>query len=89
MRAVVYREYGSPDVLHVEEVERPLLNDDEVLVKVHAASVNRTDCGFRQPRPFIVRFFSGLLRPKKQILSVHAAGVDRGGRRCCHGIRCR
>ena len=74
MRAVVYREYGSPDVLRVEEVERPLLNDDEVLVKVHATSVNRTDCGFRQPRPFIVRFFSGLLRPKKQILGTEFSG---------------
>ena len=47
MRAVVYDRYGPPDVLRVEEVERPVPAEDEVLVRVHATTVNRTDCGLR------------------------------------------
>ncbi len=74
MRAVVYTRYGAPDVLRVVEVERPTPENDEVLIKVHATTVNRTDCGFRHPRPFIVRFFSGLLRPKRHILGTELAG---------------
>ncbi len=74
MRAVVYERYGPPDVLHLEEVERPTPRDDEVLIRVHATTVNRTDCGFRRPRPFFVRFFSGLLRPKHHILGTELAG---------------
>jgi NADPH:quinone reductase-like Zn-dependent oxidoreductase len=74
MRAVVHDRYGPPDVLRLEEVERPVPEDDEVLVRVHATTVTRTDCGFRQPRPFFVRFFSGLLRPSHRILGSELAG---------------
>jgi NADPH:quinone reductase-like Zn-dependent oxidoreductase len=74
MRAVVHTRYGDPEVLHVAEVERPSPKDDEVLVRVRATTVNRTDCGFRDPRPFFVRFFSGLLRPKYPILGSEFAG---------------
>ena len=74
MRAVVHDRYGSPEVLHLAEVERPVPGDDDVLVKVHASTVNRTDCGFRRPRPFFVRAFSGLLRPKHRILGSEFAG---------------
>jgi NADPH:quinone reductase-like Zn-dependent oxidoreductase len=74
MRAVVYHRYGPPDVLRVVEVAQPVPADDEVLVRVHATTVNRTDCGFRRPEPFIVRFFSGLLRPKRTILGTELAG---------------
>jgi NADPH:quinone reductase-like Zn-dependent oxidoreductase len=74
MRAVVHDRYGPPDVLRLEEVERPVPKDDEVLVRVHATTVTRTDCGFRQPRPFFVRFFSGLLRPSHRILGTELAG---------------
>jgi D-arabinose 1-dehydrogenase-like Zn-dependent alcohol dehydrogenase len=74
MRAVVYDKYGAPDVLQLQEVERPVPRDDEVLVKIHATTVNRTDCGFRQAKPFIVRYFSGLLRPKRKILGSELAG---------------
>ena len=68
MRAVRYEQYGPPEVLHLDDIERPVPGDDEVLVRVHATTVNRTDCGFRQGKPFFVRFFSGLPRPKRPIL---------------------
>ncbi len=74
MRAVVHRRYGPPDVLHLEDVERPTPTDDQVLVAVHATTVNRTDCGFRKPEPFFVRLFGGLLRPKQPILGTEFAG---------------
>jgi NADPH:quinone reductase-like Zn-dependent oxidoreductase len=74
VRAVVHTRYGDPDVLQLAEVERPRPNDDEVLVRVRATTVNRTDCGFRHPRPFFVRFFSGLVRPKYRILGSEFAG---------------
>ena len=75
MRAVVHDAYGPPEVLRIEEVERPSPAPDEVLVRVHATTVNRTDCGFRQPRPFFVRAFSGLRRPKHRILGTELAGL--------------
>jgi NADPH:quinone reductase-like Zn-dependent oxidoreductase len=75
MRAVVYTKYGAPDVLHLEEIEKPTPADDEVLVAVRATTVNRTDCGFRNPRPFFVRFWSGLLRPRKHVLGTEFSGV--------------
>jgi len=74
MRAVVYDRYGAPDVLRLEDVERPVPKDDEVLVKVHATTVNRTDCGLRSADPFISRFFTGLRRPKQKILGMELAG---------------
>ncbi|HEX6664473.1 MAG TPA: NAD(P)-dependent alcohol dehydrogenase [Gaiellaceae bacterium] len=74
MRAVVYDRYGPPEVLHLEEVERPVPADDEVLVRVHATTVNRTDCGWRSARPFFIRYFIGLRRPKRRILGSELAG---------------
>jgi NADPH:quinone reductase-like Zn-dependent oxidoreductase len=75
MKAVVYDKYGPPEVLRLEDVERPVPADDEVLVKVHATTVNRTDCGWRSAQPFIVRYFTGLRRPKRRILGMEVAGV--------------
>ena len=74
MRAVVHDRYGPPDVLRLEDVERPVPTDDEVLVKIHATTVSRTDCHIRQAKPFMWRFFAGLLRPKRRILGIELAG---------------
>jgi NADPH:quinone reductase-like Zn-dependent oxidoreductase len=74
MRAVVYDRYGPPDVLRLEDVERPVPKEDEVLVRIYATTVNRSDCGVRSGEPFIARFVSGFLRPKRKILGSELAG---------------
>lgn len=74
MRAVVYDRYGPPEVQRLEDVEQPVPKDDEVLVKVHATTVTRTDCGWRSAKPFMVRYFTGLRRPKQKILGMEFAG---------------
>jgi len=76
MRAVVYDRYGPPEVLRLEEVERPVPKDDEVLIKVHATTVNRTDTGLRSAEYFISRFLTGLLRPKRKL---RIAGTELAG----------
>src|SRR5207248_7998610 len=78
MRAVVYDRYGPPDVLRLEEVERPVPKEDEVLIRIHATTVNRTDCGWRSAELFITRYFTGLLRPKRNILGMELAGEVEG-----------
>jgi NADPH:quinone reductase-like Zn-dependent oxidoreductase len=75
MRAVVHDRYGPPEVLRLAEVERPGPKDDEVLVKVHASTVTRTDIGFRSSEYFFTRAFTGLLRPKRKIPGLELAGV--------------
>jgi NADPH:quinone reductase-like Zn-dependent oxidoreductase len=75
VRAVVHDRYGPPEVLRVEEVERPVPRDDQVLVRVHATTVTRTDCGWRAADPFFSRGFTGLRRPKQKTLGMELAGV--------------
>jgi NADPH:quinone reductase-like Zn-dependent oxidoreductase len=74
MRAAVRTRYGPPDVVRVVEVEKPAAKDNEVLVRVHATTVNRTDCGLRAAKPFIYRFFVGLRRPRLTVLGNEFAG---------------
>jgi NADPH:quinone reductase-like Zn-dependent oxidoreductase len=74
MRAVVYDRYGPPEVQRLEDVERPVPKENEVLVQIHASTVTRTDCGLRAGKPFVVRLFFGLLRPKERILGTELAG---------------
>jgi NADPH:quinone reductase-like Zn-dependent oxidoreductase len=74
MRAVVYDRYGPPEVLRLAEVDRPIPKDDEVLVRIHATTVSRTDCGLRSAEYFISRVVTGLRRPKEPILGVEFAG---------------
>src|ERR1700726_1779412 len=74
MRAVVYDRYGPPEVLRIEEVEPPVPKDNEVLIRIRAATVSRTDTGLRSAELFASRFISGLLRPRRRILGSDLAG---------------
>jgi NADPH:quinone reductase-like Zn-dependent oxidoreductase len=81
MKAMVYETYGSPDVLQFKEVAKPAPQDNEVLVQVHAASVNAADLHFLRATPFLMRLWSGLLKPKHPILGAAIAGqVEAVGR---------
>ncbi len=64
MKAIVYHNYGSPDVLQFEEIEKPTACDTEVLIKVRAASVNPLDWHFMRGTPYVVRLLAGLRKPK-------------------------
>ena len=75
MRAIVYSKYGPPEVAKLLEVPIPLPKDNEVLIKVYSSTVNRTDSGLRSAEYFISRFFTGLFRPKYQILGCEFAGI--------------
>jgi NADPH:quinone reductase-like Zn-dependent oxidoreductase len=74
MRAVVHDRYGPPDVLRLADVAQPVPQEAEVLVRIHATTVNRSDCGWRSAKPFMTRFFTGLRRPKRKILGMELAG---------------
>jgi len=81
MKAIVYERYGSPDVLELKEVEKPVPKDNEILIKVYAASVNDWDWGLLRGKPFVNRLLFGLLKPKIKILGVDIAGqVEAVGR---------
>jgi NADPH:quinone reductase-like Zn-dependent oxidoreductase len=81
VKAIVYHRYGSPDVLECEEIEKPIPRDDEVLIKVRAASVNPLDWHFMRGMPYFVRLMTGLRKPKITRLGVDVAGqVDAVGR---------
>lgn len=75
MKAVVYRRYGSPDVLEIEDVEMPDVGDDDVRIRVRAASVNPLDWHFMRGEPYLMRLAFGLRAPKRQRLGVDVAGV--------------
>ncbi len=64
MKAIVYHKYGSPNVLELQEVAKPVPKEHEILIHVHATVVTPADIAFRKGEPFIGRFFSGLIRPK-------------------------
>ena len=81
MKAIVYCDYGSPDVLKLEDVEKPTPGDDQVLIKVRAASVNPYDWHLMRGMPYIVRLQAGLRKPKVIRLGVDFAGkVEAVGR---------
>ncbi|MCH8289288.1 MAG: NAD(P)-dependent alcohol dehydrogenase [Candidatus Marinimicrobia bacterium] len=82
MKAIVYTKYGSPDVLELKEVEKPTPKENEVLIKVRAASVNPLDWHYLRGKPLFMRLMgAGLLKPKNKILGVDIAGrVETVGR---------
>lgn len=74
MKAIVYTKYGSPDVLQLQDIEKPAPGEDEVLVKVHAVSANAADWHLMRGVPFIARLQGGLRKPKISILGSDIAG---------------
>ena len=74
MRAALQERYGKPEILRVAEIDRPVPTADELLVRVHASTVNRTDIHMRAAKPFIWRFFAGFRRPKQRIAGREFAG---------------
>mgnify|MGYP001824045240 FL=1 len=75
MRAAVNTRYGPPEVVQIWDVPRPSPGADELLVRVHNSTVNRTDCGFRAAHPWFVRGFTGITKPKRTVLGNEFAGV--------------
>lgn len=85
MKAIVYTKYGPPEILQLKEVTKPTPKDNEVLVKVHAASVNDWDWGLLRGKPFMNRLLFGLLKPKNTILGCDIAGrIEAVGRNVKH-----
>ena len=68
MKAIVFTKYGPPDVIELKEVEKPTVKDNEVLIKVYATKVNRTDCATIRAITFFARLFTGMLKPKNKFL---------------------
>lgn len=75
MRAAVHDRYGPPDVVRIEDVPAPEAGDGDLLVRVHATTVNRTDCAYRAAHPFFMRGITGLTRPRRRVLGTEYAGV--------------
>jgi NADPH:quinone reductase-like Zn-dependent oxidoreductase len=74
MKAIVYTEYGPPEVLQLKDVKKPTPKDDEVLIKVHATSINAMDYRFLTGTPYLARIMAGLLKPKNNVLGLDVAG---------------
>ncbi|MDX2189060.1 MAG: NAD(P)-dependent alcohol dehydrogenase [Bacteroidota bacterium] len=75
MKAAINTIYGPPEVVQIQDVSKPIAKDNEVLIKIHTSTVNRTDCGFRKPEYLIVYAFAGFPKPKNKILGTELSGV--------------
>ena len=89
MKAIVYHEYGSPDVLELKDIDKPLVKDNEVLVRTHAASVNRLDWHLMRGSPYISRLKAGLRKPKGQGPWRRCGRAGRSGRQARHEVPAR
>ena len=74
MKAAIRKNYCSPTQIKIKQVEKPIPKDNDILVKVHHTTVNRTDCANLTAKPFIMRFVLGLFKPKKEIIGTDFAG---------------
>ena len=81
MKAAINSKYGSPDVVKLMDIDKPIPKENEILIKVYSTTVNRTDCGFRSADYFVIRFFSGLFKPKFKILGNEFAVLNECGAR--------
>lgn len=75
MKAIVYEQYGSADVLQLKEIEKPIVSEDDLLIKVHTAAVTPLDWHFMTGTPFLARVMAGLFKPKHQVLGTQIAGI--------------
>ena len=75
MKASIHTQYGPPEVLSIREIDKPVPQSNELLIKVFATTVNRTDCGFRSAEYVISRLFSGIFKPKNQVLGNEFSGI--------------
>jgi NADPH:quinone reductase-like Zn-dependent oxidoreductase len=81
MKAAVHTRYGPPEVVRIREVDRPAVGDRDLLVRVYATTVNRTDCAYRAARPLVMRLLTGITRPRRTIMGTEFAGeVEAVGR---------
>ena len=74
MKAITRTTYGSPEVLQLKDIPKPLPKDDEVLIRVYVTTINRTDCGILTGKPYIIRAFTGLSKPKDLVPGTDFAG---------------
>lgn len=85
MKAIVYKKYGSPDVLKLQDIEKQIPKDDEVLVKVQASSINSWDWDRLTGKPYLYRLLSGITKPKLKVLGADIAGiVEKVGKNVTH-----
>lgn len=74
MQAIIHKKYGPPEVLKIAKLPKPKPKNDQILIEIHAAGVNRTDTGLRSAEYFVSRFFTGLFKPKRQTTGTEFAG---------------
>jgi NADPH:quinone reductase-like Zn-dependent oxidoreductase len=74
MKAAVYHQYGGPEVVSITDIDKPIVQDNDVLIRVYASTVNRTDTGFRSAQYIVSRLFSGIVKPKNPVLGCDFAG---------------
>lgn len=75
MKAAIYTHYGGPEVVRIGQMPEPVPQANEIRIRIYATTINRTDCGFRSAEYFVSRLFSGLFRPRQQVLGCEFAGV--------------
>lgn len=80
MKAIVYEKYGSPEVIKLKEVVKPIPKDNEVLIRIHSTAISPSDCAFRKAKPFVVRFFDGLIKPKSIPGDILAGDIEAVGK---------